>query len=110
MKRQIFVVAILATLVMPLAPAEAACPTGTYPWVDSWGNNVCRRFGAGGDATIQGNIEQCPTGSYPWTDSWGNRICRAFGGGADSYDTSKGCPIGFYPWTDSWGNSVCKRF
>ena len=90
--------------------AFAACPLGSYPWVDSWGNNICKSFGSGATRSTEGSLDNCPTGSYPWTDSWGNRICRAFGGGGDSYDTSKGCPTGFYSWTDSWGNATCKRF
>jgi hypothetical protein len=94
--------------------AEAACPIGSYPWLDEWGNNICKRFGSGSTSTIEGSLIgvrlAAIPGSYPWIDSWGNRVCRSFNSGSDSYDTSRGCPIGFYPWVDSWGNRTCKPF
>lgn len=90
--------------------AFADCPIGSYEWVDNWGNEICRRFGSGSTATIQGSLDNCPTGTHPWVDNWGNRICKSFGGGAQFYDTSSGCPVGFFEWTDTWGNPVCKRF
>jgi hypothetical protein len=89
--------------------ALAQCPVGSFPWVDSWGNQICRSFD-GGTATIEGSLDNCPTGTHPWVDSWGNRICKSFGMGSQYYDTSGGCPVGTYEWTDSWGNEICKRF
>jgi len=88
----------------------ADCPIGSYPWTDMWGNQICKRFGDGSTATIQGNLDNCPIGTHPWTDMWGNQICKSFSGGNQFYDTSEGCPIGTVPWTDMWGNPVCRRF
>jgi hypothetical protein len=110
MTRVLVMAAVIWTTIVFASGAEAACPIGSYPWVDQWGNNICKRFASGSTSTIEGTLERCPTGSYLWVDSWGNRICRSFGSGADSYDTSRGCPVGFYPWIDSWGNRVCKSF
>jgi hypothetical protein len=94
--------------------AGQQCPIGAYPWTDSWGNQICRRFSDQSTASVQApQGQQCPTGSYPWTDSWGNSICRSFNTlgqqGTDSYDTSRGCPVGFHEWRDNWGNPICQR-
>jgi hypothetical protein len=110
MMKVFILVAVLIEALAIVPNSHAACPIGSYPWVDQWGNNICKRFDSGGTSTIEGSLDRCPTGSYPWTDSWGNRVCRSFGGGGDSYDTSRGCPTGFYPWVDSWGNRTCKAF
>jgi hypothetical protein len=93
-------------LLLAASNAEAACPTGSSPWVDSWGNQICKTFGTGETRSIRGSTSRCPTGSHPWVDEWGNQICKAFQGGQQYYDTTKGCPIGTYPWVDNWGNSV----
>jgi hypothetical protein len=95
--------------------AQTQCPIGTYAWVDSWGNQTCRRFSDGSDAVTRTPPNaSCPNGSYPWTDSWGNRICRSYQQPnrpqTDYYDTSRGCPIGMYEWRDNWGNRVCRRY
>lgn len=90
--------------------AIAACPVGSYPWIDQWGNQICKRFDSGQTTTIQGSTQNCPTGTHPWVDEWGNAICKSFQGNQQYYDTSKGCPAGTYPWVDDWGNRVCKRF
>ena len=97
------------------APAAAQnCPIGSYPSVDSWGNNICKRTGGGGTASVQApSGGGCPIGSYPTVDRYGNQVCRQPGSSSrpqtDYYDTSKGCPIGSYPSVDSYGNKVCKR-
>lgn len=115
---------LAATLVLAAFVASAgglssasaqSCPTGSYPWVDSWGNRICKRHSDGSTATVEApRGEACPTGSYPWTDSWGNKICRSQGSGdrpqTDYYETRKGCPTGTHEWVDSWGNKVCKTF
>lgn len=90
--------------------ANAMCPTGSYPWTDSWGNKICKSFGSGATRSIEGGINNCPTGTHRWNDQWGNPICKSFSGNQQFYDTSDGCPIGTHPWTDSWGNPVCKSF
>jgi hypothetical protein len=90
--------------------AWADCPMGSYPWVDNWGTQICKRYDGGSTSTIQGSLNNCPMGTYPSVDSWGNRICQSFGGGNQYYDTSRGCPMSTHPWVDSWGNSICKRF
>jgi hypothetical protein len=82
---------------------------GSFPWTDFWGNHICKRFGDGSTATIEGGLENCPVGTHPWTDMWGNRTCSSSSGGGQYYDTSQGCPIGTMRWTDMWGNPVCKR-
>lgn len=95
--------------------ASQQCPVGSYPWVDSWGNSICRRHSDGSTATTEVPRNQtCPTGAFPWVDSWGNRICRTHGDAegrrTDYYDTSKGCPVGTHQTVDGYGNPVCKRF
>jgi hypothetical protein len=101
-------VVVLSLLALPADAGQ--CPVGTYPWVDRWGNRVCKRFWDGGIAAIEGKGGECPAGTHPWVDSWGNRTCRAFDGGRQYYDISEGCPTGTYRWTDSWGNGICRRF
>jgi len=83
------------------------CPAGSSPWIDEWGNKICKRLDSGQTTTVQGSLKNCPTGSSPWTDEWGNRVCKDFANNKQYYDTSKGCPTGTHPWTDSWGNRVC---
>ena len=90
--------------------SEAACPVGSYPWVDNWGNQICKTYDAGETRSIEGSTTKCPIGSYPWIDEWGNKICKTYEGNQQYYDTSKSCPIGTYQWVDNWGNSVCKKF
>jgi len=107
----VFTVALLGVLIVfPATPSHAACPVGTYEWVDNWGNRICKSFGTGETRSIEGNLSRCPVGTYPWVDSWGNSVCQSFGGGQRFYDTSKGCPVGTYEWVDNWGNKICKRF
>ena len=107
MYRKLFAAALFALLP---SVASAGCPIGSFPWTDSWGNPICKRFGDGSTATIEGGLDNCPVGTQPWTDMWGNRTCRSLSGGGQYYDTSQSCPIGTVRWTDMWGNRVCKRF
>jgi hypothetical protein len=102
-------VGMVALVLMPLGAVAQQCPTGSHPWVDQWGNRICKSFDSGGTTTIQGSLKNCPTGTHPWTDEWGNRICKSFEGNKQYYDTSKGCPVGFHPWVDNWGNRVCRK-
>jgi hypothetical protein len=90
--------------------ACAACPIGSYPWVDKWGTSVCKSFGSGQNTVTQGSLSDCPAGSHPWVDKWGTRICQSFDGGTPYYDTSKSCPTGTHNWVDKWGNQICKPF
>jgi len=108
MHRTMIVVAVLVTA--SVGAAEAACPIGSYEWVDNWGNQICKSFGSGQTTTIEGGLDNCPVGTFPWVDSWGNRTCKSFGSRNQYYDTSGGCPIGTFPWVDNWGNNVCRRF
>ncbi len=105
---------VLLTFLLLATVASSAfgqeCPVGSYPWVDAWGNRICKSFDTGRTTTIEGDLKNCPTGTYPWSDEWGNRICKSFEGGQKFYDTSKGWPVGTYPWVDGWGNRVCKKF
>lgn len=102
--------AIALLLMLQCSIASAGCPTGSYQWVDDWGNKICKDFGSGGARTIEGSTDRCPTGTYRWVDEWGNKICKAFGSGREWHDTSKGCPTGSYPWVDDWGNKICKKY
>ncbi len=86
------------------------CPAGSHPWVDNYGNDICKSFGSGRTIIKEGSLDNCPTGTHLWVDNWGNRICKNFKGNQKYYDTSKGCPIGTYEWVGKWGNRVCKRF
>ena len=107
--RQAGAVLVAGGLAVAAVPSQAACPVGTHPWVDSWGNSICQHFD-GNTATVEGTLDNCPAGTHPWVDSWGNRVCQSFEGGRSLYDTSHGCPIGMHPWVDSWGNPICKPF
>ena len=87
-----------------------ACPIGSFPSVDNWGNQICKTLDTGQTTTIQGSVENYPIGTYPWVDTWGNKVCQVFTGGAQYHDTSSGCPVGTYQWVDGWGNKVCRQF
>ena len=100
---------LIALLLTLQASTAFACPIGSFPSVNSWGNQICKTFGEGSTSTIQGGLANCPVGSHPGVDSWGNQVCQSFGGGS-YYDTSRGCPTGSYPSVDSWGNQTCKFF
>ena len=86
------------------------CPIGSYQWVDSWGNKICKRHFSDEVTVIQGSTSNCPTGTHPWVDNWGNKVCQSFDSQQQYHDTSNGCPIGSYEWPDSWGNRTCKKF
>lgn len=105
-------VAAVMAVTMLATPAMAGCPTGSYPWVDSWGNEICRAFGSGNTVTISPPAGGgCPYGTFPTRDSWGTAICKEFGrSGQSYYDTSRGCPAGTFQTIDSWGNPACKSF
>jgi len=108
------VAAALASVVGPAAWAQQ-CPNGSYPTVDSFGNNICKSISDGRPQTTQvPHGQQCPNGAYPTVDKFGNNICRSMSTPnqprTDYYDTSKGCPVGMIPSVDSFGNNVCKRF
>ena len=113
---RVLVVSALIAATAGLTPAQAQqCPMGSYPSVDSWGNQICRRVSDQSAATAQVPRGQtCPNGAYPTVDGYGNQICRSFNTPnqprTDYYDTSRGCPMGSYPSVDSYGNNVCKRF
>ena len=106
MKRAMFLVATLIFSPTILA----SCPIGSYEWIDSWGNKICKDFDFGDTKSIEGSTDNCPTGTYSWIDSWGNKICKSFDTEEEYHDTSKGCPAGTYQWIDDWGNKVCKSF
>ena len=107
---------IISVAMLAMTAGEAAainCPVGSMPWVDTWGNQICRSLG-GGTTAIEGSLSECPIGTHPGVDSWGNQVCKSFQTPAapsrQYYDTSRGCPIGTFEWTDMWGNATCKRF
>lgn len=118
--RMLAVAACLAAFVsvtLGSEPAQAQqCPAGSYPSVDSFGNQVCKRFSDQSTATAQVPRGQtCPMGSFPTVDSYGNQICRSQGAApsqphTDYYDTSRGCPAGTFQTVDAYGDPVCKRF
>jgi hypothetical protein len=101
---------LVALFLVSTAMAQAACPFGSFPSIDSWGNRTCEDLGSGRTTTIEGGLNRCPIGTHPWIDSWGNRTCQSFGGGSQYHDTSRGCPIGTFPSIDTWGNKACERF
>jgi hypothetical protein len=102
---------IVATIFVAGVAANAgACPIGSFPSVDNWGNQICKTLDTGQTTTIQGSVENCPVGTHPWVDTWGNKICQSFTGGSQYYDASGGCPIGMYQWVDNWGNKICRSF
>src|SRR5262245_15824849 len=104
MTRAIMFGVIVCITILLASGAEAACPMGSFPSVDQWGNSVCQRYNTGTPSTIEGSLERCPMGSYPSVDSWGNRVCRQPNSGSGgAYDTSRGCPMGFFPSVDQWG-------
>ena len=96
---------LLAIGALATGSAHAACPIGSYPWVDKWGSPTCTSFSTGQDETTQGSLDRCRAGSYPWIDRWATKICKS-----DYYDTSRGCPASTYSWVDYWGNKICRAF
>jgi hypothetical protein len=90
-------------------PAPMTCPVGYLPWIDQWGNKICRDI-TGRTTIIETRAGSCPLGTHPWVDGWGNAVCQQFGGHQQFRDLSKGCPIGSYSWPDTWGNPGCKAF
>ena len=52
------------------------CPIGSYPWIDEWGNKICKTYQ--GDQQYYDTSKSCPIGTYPWVDQWGNRACEKF--------------------------------
>jgi hypothetical protein len=107
-------IGIVAALALGTPAYAGQCPAGSYPSVDNWGNQICKRFSDQSTATAQvPRDQQCPNGAYPTMDNFGNQVCRSFGASnqprTDYYDTSHGCPIGTIPWVDMYGNNVCKR-
>jgi len=103
---------IFLTLLLLLlsTPAFTECPPGTYPWVDEWGNKICKSIDNDQTRSIEGSTKECPPGTHPWVDEWGNPICEGDLEDQQFYDTSKGCPPGTYPWVDEWGNPICIKY
>lgn len=105
--KRIFAAAL--ALLTVIAPA-LACPVGSRPAVDNWGNQTCVNVFSGQTVTITAPSNGgCPVGTHPFVDNWGNPVCQSFQNGSRYYDTSKGCPIGTHPFVDNWGNPVCQR-
>ena len=100
-------VAVIA--ILPSMANAVDCPFGSHPWVDQWGNQICKRFTDGSTSAVQGSLDNCPFGSHPWVDQWGTRTCKSFSGNRQLYDTSQGCPMGTHPWVDTWGNQVASN-
>src|SRR5713101_1788665 len=44
---------------LPIGHARAECPIGSYPWVDNWGNRVCKSFDTGHNTTTEGSLSKC---------------------------------------------------
>lgn len=105
-------VAAAAIVMMTSVSAMALCPAGSQPWVDNWGNDICKEFGSGETVSVSPGLGGgCPAGSHPAIDNRGNNVCQEFGrNGRTYYDTSEGCPNGFHPSVDKWGNPICKSF
>lgn len=90
--------------------AWAACPLGTFPSLDNFGNQICKRFDTGATDSVRVPAGQCPNGSHKAVDEYGNHICESYTGDRQRYyDTSKGCPNGFIPFPDEFGRMGCKR-
>jgi hypothetical protein len=98
-------------VVIALVPVQAwaACPPGTFPFIDTFGNNICKSFDGGATRSIEGNTRNCPPGTLPAMDRYGNNVCQSIQNGQRFYDTSRGCPAGTIPWVDTYGNDVCRR-
>ena len=69
-------VAVLSFTAPVAREAHAACPIGSYPWVDKWGTRICQSFDGG--TRYYDTSKGCPTGTHNWVDNWGNKICKAF--------------------------------
>jgi hypothetical protein len=89
--------------------AWAACPLGSFPAFDNFGNQICKSFDTGATRSVQVPQGQCPRGAHRAVDERGNQICQSDAGGQRYYDTSKGCPNGFIPFPDQFGRMGCKR-
>jgi hypothetical protein len=71
----------VATIVAAGVAASAhACPIGSFPSLDNWGNQICKTLDTGQTTTIQGSVDNCPIGTHPWVDNWGNKICQSRNG------------------------------
>ncbi len=99
----------LSVLLFPTL-ATALCPPGTYDWVDTYGNKICKSFDTGATRSIAGTAGSCPIGMYPWVDTYGNKVCKSHESGQEFHGTSRGCQIGSHPGVDTYGNKICQRF
>jgi hypothetical protein len=100
---------ILAFSLPPIDAWAAACPPGSFPGFDNFGNSICKNFDDGGTRSIQNRGRGCPAGTIPDFDNFGNQNCKSLNSGQRFYDTSKGCPTGTIAGFDNFGNQVCKR-
>jgi len=57
--RQFILGALLAFGTAVAANAQQWCPVGSFPWVDSWGNQICKALVTEQTTTIQGNLGNC---------------------------------------------------
>lgn len=73
-KTAIMIVSLLALAVLVVGPlareSHAACPIGSYPWVDNWGTSVCKSFGGGAEYGHAGKFERLPR----WLSSVGGQM------------------------------------
>ena len=99
--------------VLILAPSlawAAACPIGSLPSVDNFGNQICKSINTGATDSMKGSVDRCPLGTQPDFDAFGTRVCKKFDTGEKFYDTSRGCPMGTLPAVDMYGKKVCQKF
>ena len=71
--------AVLFVLVYAALPSQVLaqdCPIGSHPWVDNWGNRICKSFQGGQE--FHDTSKGCPIGMHPWVDKWGNPVCKKF--------------------------------
>jgi hypothetical protein len=69
MRTQAAVVLVLATT----AVAEAQCPIGSFPTMNSNAQIICQSAAGQSQGGLAPTI--CPPGAYPSMDSWGRRTC-----------------------------------
>ena len=105
MRTLVFAAVVLA----PGLSWAAACPVGTMPGFDNFGNQICKDMQTGDTRSVQGSVRNCPPGTHFDIDQFGNKVCKSFDTGLQFYDTSEGCPVGFIQAFDNFGKPTCRK-
>lgn len=89
-----------------LALSTVVCGWGQLPYIDEYGNSICRDVQTGQVRAIDGDTSRCPTGTLSRLTPQGP-ACVSADGSARYFDDRGPCPIGTYPGIDYKGNRAC---